>query len=63
MSDDTTKRGGQDRTRINVDQEHEVRYWSQKFGVSADELRQAVAKAGTQADKVEALLKGNKARA
>ena len=63
MSDDTSKRGGQDRTRINLNQEHEVRYWSQKFGVSADELRRAVEKAGTQAAEVEALLKGSKAKA
>ena len=35
-----------DGARINVAQEHEVRYWSKKFGVSANELRSAVAEVG-----------------
>ena len=39
MADDTQQRGGQDRTRINVNQEHELRYWTERFGVSADALR------------------------
>jgi hypothetical protein len=32
--------------RINVDQDHELTYWSEKLGVSRDTLREAVAKAG-----------------
>jgi hypothetical protein len=35
MADDLTQRGGQDRTRIDVGQEHELRDWSKKFGVAA----------------------------
>jgi hypothetical protein len=58
MADDPTKRGGQDRTRINLSQDHEVRDWSKKFGVSADELRRAVSVVGNDASKVEAHLKG-----
>jgi len=46
MADDTSVRGGQDRTRVNVNQEHELRYWSQKWGVSQDELRAAVGRVG-----------------
>jgi len=35
-----------DNARINLDQEHEVEYWSEKLGVSRDELRRAIAQAG-----------------
>ena len=41
MSDDKTKSGGQDRTRIDTNQDYEVRDWSKKFGVSADQLKAA----------------------
>lgn len=53
MTDDTTKRGGQDRTRIDVSQDYELRYWSQKFGVTEEQLRQAVARVGDRAEKVK----------
>ena len=39
-----------------------MRYLTEKFGVSADQLRRAVEKTGTQADEVEAYLKGEKNR-
>ena len=57
MSDDLKKAGGQDRKRINVHGAYELRDWSKKFGVTPDELKEAVAAAGDQADKVEAHLK------
>ena len=34
MSDDMSKRGQQDRNRIDVSEEHELRYWTEKFHVS-----------------------------
>jgi hypothetical protein len=46
MSDDTTKRGPQDRSHINLNQDYEVQYWSQKFGVSKERLREAVHRVG-----------------
>jgi hypothetical protein len=52
MADDRTNRGGQDRKRIDVSQDHECRYWSAKFGVSAAELRRAVQEVGPMADDV-----------
>jgi len=33
MSDDTQKHGPGDRNRINVNQEHELRYWTKELGV------------------------------
>jgi Protein of unknown function (DUF3606) len=44
MVDDPTKQAA-DRQRINVSQEHECRYWAQKFGVSPGALKAAVSKA------------------
>ena len=57
MSDDKAKTGGQDRKRINLNEDYELRDWAKKFGVSADELRQAVARVGDRADEVERFLK------
>ena len=62
MSDDKTKSGGQDRTRINTSEDYEVRDWSRKFGVSADQLRAAVKAVGSNAKDVEAHLKQPKSR-
>ena len=45
-----------DRKRIDVSQERECRYWSERFGVSPDELKAAVAAAGPMAEEVEAYL-------
>jgi hypothetical protein len=42
MSDDRTQRGPQDRSRININEDYELQYWSQKFGVTNEELVSAV---------------------
>ncbi len=47
-----------DRTRISLNEDYEVRDWSQKFSVSEDRLRAAVGQVGNQADDVERFLKG-----
>jgi len=49
MTDDPNARGPQDRSRVNVEQEYERRYWAEKWSVSEDELRQAVEKVGPMA--------------
>lgn len=58
MSDDKTKTGGQDRKRISLEQDYEVRDWAEKFGVSADELRAAVSRVGNMVEDVERDLQG-----
>jgi hypothetical protein len=60
MSDDKSKAGGQDRKRINLDQDYEVRDWSKRLGVSADQLRAAVRAVGDRVDDVERHLKSRK---
>ena len=52
MSDDTNIRGPQDRSRINTNQDHEVRYWTKELGISEEQLRQAVQRVGSSADRV-----------
>lgn len=46
MADDLKQTGKPDDSRINADQEHEIGYWSEKFGVSREELRKALQAAG-----------------
>lgn len=61
MSDDLKNRGGQDRTRININEAWERRYWSKTFGCTPWELRAAINVVGTSARNVAAHL--GKARA
>ncbi len=56
MSDDMKNRGAQDRARINLSEDHEVRYWTQALGVSKEQLAAAVHAVGSSADKVRAHL-------
>jgi hypothetical protein len=53
MSDDTLQRGPADRARVGLEQEHELRYWTQRFEVSEQRLREAVAAVGVSAEAVE----------
>ena len=57
MSDSKQHSGGQDRERINVNQEYELRDWSRKYKVSPEELKRAVAQVGDRAQDVEAHLR------
>jgi hypothetical protein len=56
MADNPNLRTGQDRKRVNVHQEHEVRWWTQKWGVSREELERAVQAVGTSVNEVEKYL-------
>lgn len=47
MPDDLRNRGAQDRARINLNEPHEVKCWTQKWFITEEELRRAVARAGT----------------
>lgn len=53
MSDNLQDRGTPDRKLISMEEAHEVRYWTQRFGVSEDQLRRAVEQVGHSADRVE----------
>lgn len=53
MADDKTNRGPQDRSRINLNEDYEVRYWTDKLGISRSRLEDAVRKVGSSAKAVE----------
>jgi len=53
MADDKSKTGRSDRDRINVNEDYELRDWSQKLGVSPERLKEAVKKVGPMADDVK----------
>jgi hypothetical protein len=57
MSDDKTQRGAQDRSRISLSEDYEVRYWTEALGVSKERLEELVRKHGNSADKVREALK------
>ena len=56
MSDDKTKTGGQDRERINVNEDYELRDWSKSLNVTPERLKEAVAAVGDRAEKVREFL-------
>ncbi|KRA57557.1 hypothetical protein ASD89_07825 [Caulobacter sp. Root656] len=60
MADNLQDRGPQDRARINVNEPHELAYWTGKFGVTADQLRNTVTQVGVSADAVEQALRSRR---
>ena len=60
MPDDTTKTGGQGRERISTSQDYELCDWAAKFGVTKEQLLEAVKQVGDVATDVEAHLKSKR---
>lgn len=56
MPDDRHRRGPQDNSRINVNEDYELEYWSKGFGISKNKLKQAVAAVGMMAADVRKYL-------
>jgi len=54
--DSTKNVGSPDRDRINVNEDYELQYWSEKFGVSRDRLKEAVEAVGTSVEAVQKYL-------
>jgi methyl-accepting chemotaxis protein len=52
MADDKSKRGQQDRDRIDVNDPDELRNWSKSLNKTADEIKDAVRVVGNSAAKV-----------
>jgi hypothetical protein len=50
--DDKNNRGFQDRSRINLNEDYEIRYWTEALGVSVEKLREIVGKVGSSAEAV-----------
>ena len=52
MADNPKDRGPQDRSRINIHEEWEVRYWTKELGITEERLRALVARVGPSVDAV-----------
>lgn len=52
MTDDLKNRGAQDRARVNVNETHEVQYWTRELGVSEAQLKAAVQAVGVSAEAI-----------
>jgi hypothetical protein len=46
MVDDRSRRGQQDRGRINMGEDYEVQYWTTTLGVTKEELAAAINRVG-----------------
>jgi len=56
MADNLSKRGPPDGTRINVNEDWELRDWSKHFGVPPAKLKEAVAAVGVMTKDVKRYL-------
>lgn len=52
MPDDKRNSGSQDRDRINVNQDYELRSWAKSMNTTPERLKEAVRAVGDRADKV-----------
>jgi hypothetical protein len=46
MTDNLAGTGNQDKTRIDINQEEDLQYWSNEYGVSEERLKAAVKAVG-----------------
>jgi hypothetical protein len=58
MTDDLTKKGAPDRSRISLSEEWEVQYWTKELGVTRRALEHAVARVGNSPEAVRRELFG-----
>jgi hypothetical protein len=61
MTDNQDFRSGQDRDRIDVKQDADLRSWAKRFDATPEQIKEAVQAVGDRADKVELHLKGSRA--
>jgi len=54
--DDKNIRGPKDSTKVSMDEQWEIDYWCEKFGVTEEELAEAVDEVGDSASDVEEYL-------
>jgi Protein of unknown function (DUF3606) len=58
MPDDKGKVGEPDRNRVAGDQDCELRYLAEKYGLSQDQVRELIARIGNDRKKLEEAAKG-----
>ena len=57
MSDDTALRGQRDRSRIALNEDYEVDYWTEKLGVNREQLESAIRSVGNGVEAVTHYIK------
>jgi NACalpha-BTF3-like transcription factor len=62
MAESKTEEGLRERTLVDITSADDVKYWTEQFGVDADELRAAVKFVGKDVALVEAHLKKGKVK-
>jgi hypothetical protein len=62
MSDDKSRSNGQDRQRINVHQDYELRDWSKSLNTTPGRLKEAVQAVGDRAEQVREYLAKDKSK-
>jgi hypothetical protein len=60
MSDNKSQTGGQDRERINVHQDYELRDWAKSLNTTPERVKEAVQAVGDRAEKVREYLSQGK---
>lgn len=60
MLDNKTCLDSRDRQRINIQEYQELRNWAAKFGVTTQQVKDAIARVGDRAVEVEHYLKGSR---
>jgi hypothetical protein len=50
MGDDLSRKGPEDRRRVNLTEDWERRYWAQIFEVTEEELKEAVTAVGSEVE-------------
>jgi hypothetical protein len=62
MSDNKSQSGGQDRERINIHQDYELRDWAKSMNTTPERIKEAVQAVGDRAEKVRAYLQDKPGR-
>ena len=60
MADDKTKKGGPDRKRVAGEQPYEVGYFARKHGITSEEARKIIKRAGASRERADALAEQRK---
>ena len=60
MSDNKSQTGGQDRERININQDYELRDWAKSLNTTPERIKEAVQAVGDRAEKVREYLSQDK---
>jgi hypothetical protein len=53
MVDDKNERRPQDSSRVNVNEEYEVQYWTNKLGISREKLISTVKRVGVSVEDIK----------